>query len=488
MRSYLTAFVLALLLGLLLTTAAARVGRGLGALDHTREPPVPRSGGLAIVAAAVLSLSLLALVFVPSRRLLAASLTELGPVYLGVLAILALGLVDDVRTLRPAVKFGAEVLVAAGLWAGGVRVGSIWLPAGVVGLAPALSLLLTVFWVVLITNAFNLLDGIDGAAAGAAVFALLAMFMTSLTLGRPMEAILAVAVAGATLGFLPRNVAPARIFLGDVGSLFLGFVLATLSLKGATKGPTIVAIAIPVVAFALPLLDTTIAVSRRALRGAPVFAGDREHLHHRLLDVGFTPRQAAALIYAVSAGFALASMLFLNPNVRGIAVVLVMVGVLLWLAIRRLHIHEFYELARVAQRGLSQTRAISFNVEVRKAALALDHVARWEDIVSVLARLFAASEFDAVRLVLNDGGPGRPRREFLVERGGVVEQEVPPQPDEWGVHVPFEVGREQPVLGELAVFRRYGRRQLLTDLNLVVEVLRPALADAAGRVTPPPRP
>lgn len=491
MRSYLTVFVLALVLGLLLTPAAGRLGRRLGALDTTREPPVPRSGGLAIVAATALALGVLALVFGPSRSLLRYGLQVMSAVAVGAGGIVLVGVADDVWRLKAPVKFAVEVVIAVALYFSGLRAATVWLPFGIVSLGEWLGLLFTVFWVVLITNAFNLLDGIDGGAAGAAVFALLAMFVVSLSLGNPLVALVAAAVAGATLGFLPYNIAPARLFLGDTGSLFLGFMLATLSIKGATKGPTLVAIAIPVVAFAFPLMDTTIAVLRRALRGAPVFTGDREHLHHRLLAVGLTPRQAAAFIYLVSAGFALASMLFLNPNVRGVAVVLTMVGVLLWFVVRHLKLHEFAELGRIAQRGLSGTRAISFNVDVRRAAQDLERCTAWDDIVGTLARLFDASEFDAVRLVLHDGGVGQPRREFQLHRGQILERAVAPQQDEWGVHVPFRVGAQVPgagsVEGELAVFRRFGRSQLLTDVNLLVQVLRPALAAAAGRVAPPAR-
>jgi len=487
MRSYLTVFVLSAVLGLLLSPGAARLARRAGALDATRDPPVPRGGGLGIAAAAGLALLALALIFQPSRNLLRYSVGQLGPLLAGAAAILALGFADDVWHLDARLKFGLEVAIAAGLYALGLRAGTIWLPVGIVNLGPVTGVLFTIFWIVLITNAFNLLDGIDGAAAGAAVFALLALFVTSIYLGKPIAAIYAAAVAGATLGFLPYNLAPARLFLGDAGSLLLGFVLATLSIRGATKGPTLVAIAIPVVAFALPLVDTLMAVARRALRGAPIFKGDREHLHHRLLDVGLTPRQAMALIYAVSAGFALASMLFLNPNVRGIAVVLTMIGAVLWFSVRYLRVHEFYELARIARRGITQGRAISFNVEVRRAAQVLERAATWMDIEVVLARLFDASEFDAVRLAIYDGGPGTPRREYSLERGTVLEQPVPIGADEWGVHLPFQVGPGGAVHGELAAFRRYGRRQLLTDVNLLVEVLRPALAAAAARVLPPVR-
>jgi len=487
MRSYLSVFVLALLLGLVLVPAAGRLGRRIGAVDLTRDPPIPRSGGLGIAAAWVLALALLAAVFAPVRALLAYSRLELQAVYVGALVILALGVADDIWRLKATPKFLIEIAVAVALYVAGVRAATMWLPFGIVELGNVWGLAFTVLWIVGITNAFNLLDGIDGAAAGAAVFALLAVFVTSVALGQPLVALLTVALAGATLGFLRYNFAPARIYLGDAGSLTLGFLLATLSIRGATKSPTLVAIAIPIVAFGLPVMDTLIAMARRAARGAPIFRGDREHLHHRLLDVGLTPRQAVAVLYAVSAAFALASMLFLNPNVRGLAVLLTMVGILVWLSVRHLRLFEFTELARMAQRGLLHRRVIAFNVEVRKAARALELASSWEDVVSALAKLFTASEFDAVRLSLYEGGPGTKRREFLLEGGVVIEQPVPVKADEWGVHMPFQLGPGGVVYGELAMFRRYGRGDLLTDVNLLVDVLRPSLAAAATRVAAPAR-
>jgi len=397
MRSYLSAFVLSLLLGLVLVPAAGRLGLAIGAVDRTKDPPLPRSGGLGIVVAWVLALLLLALFFAPVRALLGFSRTALEAVYVGALLILALGVVDDIWRLKATPKFLIEIAIAVAMYVAGVRAATVWLPFGIVELGYVAGLAFTVLWIVGITNAFNLLDGIDGAAAGTAVFALLAVFVTSVALGQPLVALLTVGLAGATLGFLRYNFAPARIYLGDAGSLVLGFLLATLSIRGATKGPTLVAIAIPIVAFALPVMDTLIAVARRALRGAPIFTGDREHLHHRLLDRGLTPRQSAALLYAVSAAFALASMLFLNPNVRGLAVVLTMVGILLWLSIRQLRLFEFTELGRMAYRGFRHRREIAFNVEVRRAAQALERAAVWDDIVAALAKLFTESEFDAVR-------------------------------------------------------------------------------------------
>jgi hypothetical protein len=200
--------------------------------------------------------------------------------------------------------------------------------------------------------------------------------------------------------------------------------------------------------------------------------------------LGLTNAQAAAVLYIASAGFALASMLFLNPNVRGLAVVLTMIAAAVWLAVRHLRLHEFFELARLAQRGVTQTRAISFNVQIRRAADRMERVDSWDEIVRLLTDVFAESEFDGVRITLETPGRNN-RREFRLEGGAMVEQKVRIQADEWGVHLPFQVGRSGEVQGELAVFRRYGRSPLLTDVNIVVEVLRPALSKAAARVSPP---
>ncbi|HEY2804710.1 MAG TPA: MraY family glycosyltransferase [Gemmatimonadales bacterium] len=485
MRSYLFTFLLALLLGLGLTPLIARLGLRVGAVDRTKGLQIPRSGGVAILLATGLALLLLGLIWEPVRSLLRFSGSELAPVYAAAALIVVLGVVDDIVRLKAWPKLLIEVGIAVGLYYAGVKAGTVWLPFGILAMGRIASLVFTVAWIIGITNAFNLLDGIDGAAAGSGIFALLAMFGASVSLGQPLVALLAVTLAGATLGFLPFNFPPARIYLGDAGSLLLGFALATLALEGAVKGPAIVAIAIPIVAFGVPVLDTMIAVVRRGVRGAPIFKGDREHLHHRLLDIGLTNAQAAVILYAVSGAFALASMLFLNPNVRGMAVVLTMVGTIVWLAVRHLRLHEFFELARIAQRGMSSTRAISFNVQVRRAADQLAKAQTWDEIVDQLSRLFGASEFDVVRLIVQKSGPGSPRREYHLENGFIVERKRPIQPDEWGVHVPFAIGPDG-ARGELAVFRRYGRKPLLTDVNLLVEALRPSLSQAAGRVPAPP--
>jgi len=483
MRSYLLAFVLSLLMGLLLTPVAARLGSRLGALDRAKSPPIPRAGGLAIVMASALALLALGLVFQPTRDLLTHAIDRLGMVFGAAALLVGLGLVDDIKGLRATPKLVVEVAVAAVLFWSGLRASTIWSPIGIVDFGLAGGLVVTVLWIVGITNAFNLLDGIDGAAGGSAVFALLAMFVTSLSLDQPLVALVTVAIAGATLGFLPYNFAPARVYLGDVGSLFLGFMLATLAIEGAQKGTTMVALAIPLVAFGLPVLDTGVAVVRRLVRGAPVFTGDKGHVHHRLLDLGLSPAQAALALYAVSAAFALASLLFINPNVRGMAVGLTIVGVAVWLAIRYLRLHEFAELARLARRGMTQTRAISFNVAVRRSAIELGQVTSWDRLLGALEALFAESEFDGVRLVVRYASAAGRSHDFQVGHPDAPPLGDTPQTDEWTVRLPFETGGSS---GELTISRRYGRPAVVSDPNVLVETLLPALAAAATRVGPPP--
>jgi hypothetical protein len=295
--------------------------------------------------------------------------------------------------------------------------------------------------------------------------------------------LVAAALAGALLGFLPFNFPPARAFLGDSGSMFAGFLLAGLAVEGSTKGPTLVAIGVPLVAFAVPVFDTTLTLIRRKVRGQPVFQRDQEHVHHRLQQFGYSPRQVAGMIYAASAGFALLAMLFLNPGVRSFAVVLIVVGVAILVVVRFLRLHELNELARLARRGVLQPRSIAMNVQLRRAAERLESAQTLSDLHAALAILFHRSEFDEIILTV---APPYDRRNatltwHLVDdafREGKVER----QHDEWEVTCPFDgVGW----VGSLHLRRRLGRRSLMLDLNLLLEVVQPALDSAAGRIDNP---
>lgn len=480
MGSYLLVFVVAAAVAALWVPGLMIIGRRAGAVDTTRDPAVPRIGGWAIMLGAAISLVLIGIIFQPSGRTLLGTPELIGPVVLGAVAMLVLGTVDDVRPLRARTKFVIEALVAFGVYLLGVRVEHVSGPFGALALGPVIGAIATVIWLVGIANAFNLLDGADGVAAGSAFFAATAVFMMSVALGHPAIGLVASALAGALLGFLPFNFPPARAFLGDSGSLVAGFLLAGLAVEGSTKTPTLVAIAVPLVAFAVPVFDTTITLVRRAVRGRPLFERDEGHVHHRLARAGFSPRQVAVLVYAASAAVALLAMLFVNPSARSTAVVLIILGAGFFLIARFLKLHELNELGRLARRGALQARAVAVNVSLRHAAERLEAAHTLADIRDALGVLFERSEFDDVVVVAGESHDRRgTSRAWRLVDGTFVEAWPERRTDEWEVVCPFQGNGWS---GELRLRRRLGRRSLLLDLNLLLELVQPALNAAASRV------
>src|ERR1700693_6185129 len=254
------------------------------------ETPLPRLGGVAIflsflvstVVALLAGLHFPALAAGPSIRTL---LTILVP---GTLIFL-LGIYDDIHSVGPYTKFAVQAVAAIMLFAGGLRILDLPLVFGARHLPWPIGLPITVLWVIGITNAFNLIDGLDGLAAGSALFSTFIVFVVAIFSGSSSLSLLTIVLAGAILGFLRFNFTPATIFLGDCGSLFIGFMLSALALASSQKAPTAVAVAIPVVSFGLPILETSLSVLRRLISGRPVFSADREHIHHKLLQLGMSP-------------------------------------------------------------------------------------------------------------------------------------------------------------------------------------------------------
>src|SRR3981081_44167 len=244
------------------------------------------------------------------------------------------------------------------LFAGGLRIVNIPVLFGDHTLPWFVGLAFTIVWVLAITNAFNLVDGLDGLAAGSALFSTLVAFVVALLNGPSLVTVMTIALAGAILGFLRFNFNPATIFLGDSGSLFIGFLLSALALAGAQKAPTFVAVAIPVVSFGLPILETLLSIMRRLISGRPIFTADREHIHHKLLQMGFSQRQVVIVLYAVSALFAMLSLFLLWPTGSTMGLVLAVVGTGIWLGVQHLNYLEFGELRRVAQRTLDQRQIV----------------------------------------------------------------------------------------------------------------------------------
>jgi UDP-GlcNAc:undecaprenyl-phosphate GlcNAc-1-phosphate transferase len=310
--TFLVSFLLAFAACLVLTPVMLKLAPRLGLVDTSVQShrkihtgPIPRLGGVAIATAFYVPIAGLA---VYNTRVGDALIADGGLVtgLLGGGAIIALlGLYDDTRQASPRVKLAVQVGVALGLCALGFRIDRIDLPFVPMIDLGLLSWPITVLWLVGVTNAVNLIDGLDGLAAGIALFGLAPMMVLSISKGNIVLALVCCCLAGALLGFLPYNFHPARIFMGDTGSMFIGFVLAVVSVATAHKGRVAVAMLTPILALGLPILDTLLAIARRAWFGQSLFVGDRQHIHHRLLDLGFSHRRTVLVMYGFAALFAL---------------------------------------------------------------------------------------------------------------------------------------------------------------------------------------
>jgi UDP-GlcNAc:undecaprenyl-phosphate GlcNAc-1-phosphate transferase len=305
--SFRVPYSLALALGaatiaLFATPFAMRLALRIGAVAqpgarHVHREPVPRLGGLAM-ALAVLGVSWLCYLLPgPAHQLESRFLLGLT---LASLPILALGVVDDTRGVRPFAKLGVQACAAGVLALFGYGVHTITNPFGGVIETGWLNLPLTVLWVVVVTNAINLIDGLDGLAAGVVLIAA----MTLWWIGRLHQdfyiMFLAAPLAGATFGFLRWNFPPARVFMGDTGSQFLGLTLAAATLLENRKGTATITLLLPLVALGLPIADSMLAFARRLVRRKHVFHADSAHLHHRLLHLGLSPRAATFVLWGVS--------------------------------------------------------------------------------------------------------------------------------------------------------------------------------------------
>jgi len=316
-----SAFVVALVVCNRMTPPVKRFAERIGAMDIPKDDrrvhnhPIPRMGGLAIIVGFFLAV----LLFVPVSE-------KVYGIVIGAFIIAGMGFVDDIVNLKPAVKlvlqlFAAFVCVRFGLVIDAVTwpVTQTYMELGWFGVP------ITMLWIVLCTNAFNLIDGLDGLAAG--VTAICSFFLLAASIlfftAEPSAAIILTALIGACLGFIPFNFNPAKIFMGDVGSQFLGFILATVSILGLFKLQT-------VVAFALPLADTGFAVIRRLAHGQSPFQADKGHFHHRLLALGMSQKQTVLVLYGVAAIGGVISLWIAGrgPVVRALCIVAILVTLL----------------------------------------------------------------------------------------------------------------------------------------------------------------
>lgn len=328
--SFLVAFVVAL--GV--TPLAIRLAPKIGAIDipgdnrRIHDRPIPRFGGLAIFAGVMVATIVFVVPNVFPEQM------GWGIVVSGTI-IYAFGVWDDIKEVSPKLKLLGQIVCAGTAFAFGIRVEFIGEFVGLEKMvfSDVASFIITIIWIVGIINAVNLIDGLDGLAAGIAAIASLCIAYVPYIHGQYLITAAMLAIAGGALGFLPYNFHPAKIFMGDSGSQFLGYCLATFALIGPTpvKGATIVAVLIPALVLGLPIFDTIFAIIRRIIRGKSVVSADKEHLHHRIMRAGFGQRRSVMLMYCISGIMGVVAVMYSREQYVECGGLLIIVVILLYI-------------------------------------------------------------------------------------------------------------------------------------------------------------
>ena len=445
MRTAAVAFLLSMILAAALTPVVRALAHTRGWLDlavgsrklHGR--PVPRLGGLAIVVAFFAPILLLRVVPSPMGERLWSEPLRIWSLLGGGAAIAALGLWDDLRGTGALKKLVVQLGVAGLLWAAGVRIETLATPFGGVLDTGVFALPLTLLWIVGVINAMNLIDGLDGLAGGVALFALGATFVVAFVRGDVMMVLLTAALAGGVLGFLFYNWNPASIFMGDTGSMFLGYVLAVGSILTRQKSSTAVALLVPIVALGLPIADTLLAIGRRALRGRSIFSADRDHIHHRLLDLGLSARQAVLVLWGFSAVLGGSALVLSFANSALVAATLAGLAIVGFFAVRRLgYLPAQADAAISAQRQ----RNLSLRRTVRAAGESLRAARSQNEVAAALAPLLFALEASRLDLVYAVAGARDDEDEDLEPGVLRVRLSLPGEPSRGALVIEWRDGRE----------------------------------------------
>ena len=408
MLASLIVFLAAMFCALLVTPVVSRWAIQRGICDYpssrrVHHDCIPRAGGIALFIAFVVAYTG-GLIWEAGEFRPVLLLREQAFFLTGGFCIFLLGLWDDIKHLPPWVKFLGQIAVGLLVWIGGIDVEllSVTLYKGVV-LPGWLSLGITVFWVVLLINAINLIDGLDGLAAGICLFVSITLLTLSFASNKPMFIIGLSALAGSCLGFLRYNFNPASIFMGDCGSYFLGYVLASLTIQGAMKSHATVALLIPIIALGVPLLDTLLAPIRRFVLGKKIFGPDQSHIHHILLKLGYSQRRVVLIIYGVTVFLGLVSLAFVYVKDHRAAFILVFPGVLFFLAVKKLGYLEYLAADKVwgwlrdltDEAGLSNERRSFLNIQMQ--ILRSNSVEElWDNVSIALEKM----DFDLAELML----------------------------------------------------------------------------------------
>ena len=509
MNTYFALFVIATFASLVITPVIRRLCERFRLLDvptdgrRVHVKAIPRLGGVAIYLSIAIALSVLPLVSNLLTQTLAQYKDQMLVAAIPATLVLLLGIYDDLRGTNAAVKFVSLGLISTLFFVMGGRIEALAIPfVGTVQFPMAVSFVITVFWLVAISNAFNLIDGMDGLATGAALFASLVILTVSMGQGNPLMIVAALVLCGALAGFLRYNFNPASIFLGDSGALFIGFFLAALSVLSAQKATTSVAVITPLLAFGLPVVDTSVTMVRRLISGQPMFQGDGEHIHHMLLARGWSQRRVVMILYTVCAVFGLMAALSTTTSSPQTGFVLFVIAVAVTIAVGHLRYHEVDELRAGMKRTVGDRRVrVANNIRVRKASRSLSKASNLGELFDALTVMLEFGEFAYSNVQL--GEPGRAdvtehamkatghRTKHKVEmrngriwwswtRAGVHEDAVIGSPNVWCLRLPLSSNGK--MLGWINLYRPFHDPPLLLDANYLSGLLHTHLSEAVVRI------
>jgi len=464
---YASGLCIAFSLCVALTPFVRRVAFKVGAVDvpdarrkiHTETTAA--LGGIAVAGAFFVTLPMLRLLF-PSIETLA-----LWRLALPCAAILALGAWDDIHPIKPRFKLFLQCVAAACFYAAGFRLDRVF----GTDLSPWLSFAATIMWLVACANAMNLFDGMDGLAAGLSMFVSFTLLALAGYQGKVEVAVVSAVLAGASLGFLLYNFPPAVIFLGDTGSLFLGMTLGVLAIEGSFKSHLAFALIVPFIALGLPLMDAVLAVMRRVSRRVSVFTPDREHIHHRLVALGFTRRQALVLLYGLSVILASVSLLIAFSGSIWAGGLIVLAGISIAALVRLLGASELREFGFFILGGLGRRRALARHRRVlKRGERLLQNASNIREVTAQALLDLRNLGFDRVMIRWQDD---------TFSEGSMPPREEAMDTWQWDTRL-FAGGVAE---GTLTLVKHGGPQTIPPEIPLLIQKYAEALADALARMS-----
>lgn len=477
--TYFVAFLISLMVTASLTLAVRHLALRHGVVDRgqgsrrVHATPTPRLGGIAVVLG--FFAPLVGLLVVDSWVGIAfrSNTPLVFGLFGGGLAIALLGLYDDLRGSGAPLKLAVQLAVGLVLYRLGVRIELLANPFGVDLDLGVLSLPFTLLWLIGVVNAMNLIDGLDGLAAGVAFFAVATNFLLAISRGDLVMSLMMATLGGAILGFLIFNFNPASIFMGDTGSMFLGFVLAVSSVVTSTKSGTAVAMLVPIISLGLPIMDTLLAMIRRTLIGRPMFAADKEHIHHRLMSrLQLSHRNAVLVLYALCCLFGLTALGLSFANSAQSALLLAGIAVVVVVLMRKLG--YLNPRAAIAGAGQKRRRNVALRTVVKEVTESVRAAQKLSELWESLRPLSWVLDLSRLELHLRPSGAEGDVFQFAMQRGDA------------GASLPcnlrFDVRGGPRTVGTLEVSWTDGRETVNRDEELALELIADAVGDAAARL------